>query len=211
MGTRRRLALLALAVAIAVLVIAVPAQAGTIAKGSSNMTVSPSLTHTLNTAHVSLSPVAPATMVTKWQKATGMMYLWFRAPMKAGGNWNPTTGVGTFFHNGSIRIAETSTSPQKVFRAEGIRIIALNKTTYQLSVTYPEAAYMNLLGTNYERVTLATSTHAPKITHNGKSYKIDGVQFKLTPEGIAAIESTIGVKMPGDVVFFDTNLLPVLK
>jgi hypothetical protein len=203
--------LLALAVAITVLVIAVPAQAATVAKGSSNMTVGPALTHTLNTDHVALSPVSPATMVTKWQKSTGHMYLWFRAPMKSGGSWNPKTGVGTFFHSGSIRIANTSTAPQKVFRAEGIRIIATDKNTYAMSVTYPTAAFMNLPAANYARVTLATSTHAPKITNSGKAYKIDGVQFKLTPEGITAIENTIGVRLPGDVIFFDTDLLPVLK
>ena len=211
MGTRRRLALLALAVAIAVLVVAVPAQGATVAKGSSNMTVGPALTHTLNAEHVTLSPVAPVTMVTKWNKTSGQMYLWFRAPMKSGGTWSPSTGVGTFMHSGSIRIANTSTSPQKVFRAEGIRIIATNKNTYALSVTYPAAAFMNLPAASYTRVTLATSTHAPKITRSGKAYKIDGVQFTLTAAGATAIENTIGVKMPTDVVFFDTNILPVLK
>jgi hypothetical protein len=203
--------LLALAVVIAVLVVAVPAQAAKVAKGSSNMTVGPALTHTLNTEHVALSPVAPVTMVTKWNKTSGQMYLWFRAPMKSGGTWNATTGVGTFFHSGSIRIVNTSSSPQKVFRAEGIRIIATNKNTYALSVTYPVAAFMNLPAASYTRVTLATSTHAPKITRSGKSYKIDGVQFTLTAAGATAIENTIGVKMPTDVVFFDTNILPVLR
>ena len=106
---------------------------------------------------------------------------------------------------------ETSTSPQKVFRAEGIWIIANSKTSYSLSVTYPTAAYVNLLGTTYNRVILATSTHAPKITHNGKAYNIDGVQFKLTTEGEAAIYSVIGVHLDKTKVLFDTNLLPVLK
>jgi hypothetical protein len=212
MGSRRRLALLALAVCIAVLVVAVPAQAAKVAKGSSNMTISPTLTHSLVTSHITVEPVAPATEVTKWNKS-GQMYWWFRVPMKSGGSWNPTTGVGTFFHSGSIRIVETSTSPQKVFRAEGMRIIATNKSTYALSVTYPAttSAVEQLPGTSYTRVTLATSTHAPKITRSGKSYKIDGVQFKLTTEGEAAIFSIIGVHTPKDVIFFDTDILPVLK
>lgn len=210
MGTRKRLALLALAVAMAVLVIAVPAQAATVTKGSSNMTVSPSLTHTLVGSHVTVTSVAPLTQVTKWNKS-GQMFWWMRAPMKTGGTWNPTTGAGTFFHNGSIRIVETNTSPQKVFRAEGLRIIATNKSTYALSVTYPTAAFVNLPATNYARVNLATSTHAPKITNSGKSYKIDGVQFKLTAEGEAAIYSVIGVHLPTNVIFFDTDILPVLK
>jgi hypothetical protein len=213
MGIRRRLALLALAVCIAVLVVAVPAQAATVAKGSSNMTIGPTLTHSLVNSHITVEPVAPATEITKWNKA-GQMFWWFRVPMKSGGNWNPATGAGTFFHSGSIRIVETSTSPQKIFRAEGIRIIATNKNTYTLSVTYPAgSSYLtdDLTSATYPRVDLATSTHAPKITHNGKAYKIDGVQFKLTQAGIDAIDAAIGVKMSKDVIFFDTDLLPVLK
>jgi hypothetical protein len=210
MGTRRRLALLALAVAIAVLVIAVPAQAATVVKGSSNMTVLPATTTALQGLHVTVEPVAPATSVTKWNKA-GKMYWWLRVPMKSGGTWNPTTGVGKFLHQGSIRLVETSTSPQKVFRAEGVWIVANSKTSYSLSVNYPEGAFVNLPGTNYQRVVLATSTTTPKITNKGKAYTIDGVKFKLTPEGEAAIYSVIGVHVPTNIVLFDTNCLPVLK
>jgi hypothetical protein len=210
MGTRRRLALIALAVAIAVLVVAVPAQAATVASGSAQMVIGPTLTHTLVGLHVAVEPVSPATQVTKWNKV-GQMYWWYRVPMKAGGAWTPSTGVGTFMHGGSLRFVETSTSPQKVFRAEGIRIIATDRNTYKLSVTYPTAAFVNLPATNYARVVLATSTHAPKITNSGKSYKIDGVQFKLTSAGEAAIFSVTGVHLPTNVILFDTDILPVLK
>ena len=58
---------------------------------------------------------------------------------------------------------------------------------------------------------LATSTHAPKITHSGKAYKIDGVQFKLTDAGVAAIYSVLGVNLDKTKVIFDTDLLPVLQ
>jgi hypothetical protein len=211
MGTRRRLALLALAVAIAVLVIAVPAQAASVSSGSAQMTVGPSLTHTLLGLHLTVEPVAPVTEVTKWD-SKGQMYWWFRAPMKSGGTYNPSTGVGTFYHNGSIRIVNDATVPQKVFRAEGIQIVASSKTSYTLSANYPTAAFVNLPGTNYKRVDLATSTSVPKITHSGSTYRINGVKFKLTAAGLAAIQSVIGpVAIPSNVVFFDTNLLPVVQ
>jgi hypothetical protein len=212
MGTRRRLALLALAVALAVLVIAVPAQAATVASGSSQMTVSPAVTHTMHTLGVTVDVVSPATITTKWNSA-GAMYWWIRVPMTSAkpGSWNPSSGVGTFFHSGSFRFINTATSPQKVFRAEGLQLIATNRNSYSLSVTYPAAAFVNLPAANYQRVTLATSTHAPKITNNGKSYKIDGVQFKLTAAGEAAIYSVIGVHLPTNVVLLDTDILPVLK
>jgi hypothetical protein len=211
MATRRRLALLALAVAIAVLVIAVPAQAASVNSGSAQMTIGPSLTHTLLGLHLTVEPVSPATEVTKWD-SKGQMFWWFRAPMKSGGSYNPSTGVGTFFHNGSIRIVNDATVPQKVFRAEGIQIIAASKTSYSLSANYPTGAFVNLPGTNYKRVVLATSTSVPKITHNGSAYRINGVKFKLTPAGLSAIQSVIGtVAIPTNVVFFDTNLLPVVQ
>ena len=65
---------------------------------------------------------------------------------------------------------EASATAHKIFRAEGIRIIANSKTSYTMSVSYKPVSGP------YQRVNLATSTHAPKITHSGKSYKIDGVQ-----------------------------------
>jgi hypothetical protein len=214
MGTRRRLALLALAVALAVLVIAVPAQAATVASGSSQMTVSPAVTHTIHAAGMTVDVVSPATITTKWNKS-GAMYWWIRVPMTSSkpGSWNPSTGVGTFYHSGSFRFINTATSPQKVFRAEGLRIIATNKTTYQLSVTYPASdnVSVQLPSASYTRIVLAESTHAPKITNSGKSYKIDGVQFKLTTAGRDAIHAVTGVTLPTDVVLLDTDILPVLK
>ena len=211
MGTRRRLALLALAAAVAVLVIAVPAQAAGVNSGSSQMTIGPTLTHSLLGMHLTVEPLAPMTEVTKWD-SKGQMYWWFRAPMKSGGTYNPTTGVGKFYHNGSIRIVNDATVPQKVFRAEGIQIIASGKNSYSMSVNYPLGAYVNLPGTNYTRVILATSTSVPKVTHSGSAYRINGVKFKLTAAGLSAIQSVIGpVAIPTNVVFFDTNLLPVVQ
>ena len=138
------------------------------------------------------------------------MYYWFRVPMAktSGGktsNWSPSTGKGTFYHSGSIRLVEASAVTHKIFRAEGIQIIANSKTSYTMSVSYKTTAGP------YARVILATSTHAPKITHSGKSYKIDGVQFYLTDAGVAAIHSLIGETLDKSVMFFDVNLLPVLK
>jgi hypothetical protein len=210
MGTRSRFALIALAVVIAILVVAVPAQAGTVKSGSSQMTVGPSYVSHLAVQHITMAPVSPATMTVKWN-SKDLMYYWFRVPMamKSGSNtstWSPTSGKGTFFHSGSIRIVEaTSAAKHLIFRAEGIRIIALSKSSYQMSVSYKTTAGP------YARVTLAASTHAPKITHSGKSYKIDGVQFYLTSAGVAAIQSVTGVALDHTAMIFDADLLPTLK
>jgi hypothetical protein len=206
-----RFALLALAVVLLVVVLAVPAQAATVKKGSSQMTIGAVYVTELAKLHVTAAPVAPATMTSKFTKA-GNLYYWFRVPMAktSGGKtstWSPSTGKGTFYHSGSIRFVEASATAHKIFRAEGIRIIANSKTSYTMSVSYKTTAGP------YLRVDLATSTHAPKITHSGKAYKIDGVQFKLTQAGHDAIESVLGAGESFDMtkIIFATDLLPVLQ
>jgi hypothetical protein len=208
MRIQSRFALLALAVLLAVLVVAVPAQAGTVKAGNSQMTIGPAYVTELAKLHVTAAPVAPATMQVKWSK--GNMYYWFDVPMAktSGGQtsaWSPSSGKGTFYHSGSIRFVEASGSTHKVFRAEGIRIIANSKTSYTLSVSYKTTAGP------YARVSLAASTHAPKITHSGKSYKIDGVQFYLTDAGVTAIYSVLGETFDKTKMIFDTDLLPKLQ
>lgn len=209
MGTRSRFALIAMAVVIAVLVIAVPAQAGTVKAGSTQMTVGAVYTTELSNQHIDLAAVSPATMKIKFT-AKDQMYSWFRVPMvkKSGAKtstWSPSTFKGTFYHSGSIRFVEATGATHKIFRAEGIRIIAAGKSSYTMSVSYKTTAGP------YARVNLATSTHMPKITHSGKSYKIDGVQFKLTDAGVAAIHDLLGVNLDMAKVIFNTDLLPVLR
>jgi hypothetical protein len=209
MGTRSRFALIALAVVIAVLVIAVPAQAATVKSGSTQMTVGAVYTSELANQHIDLAAVSPATMKVKFN-AKDQMYSWFGVPMvkKSGAatsNWSPSTYKGTFYHSGSIRFVEATGATHKIFRAEGIRIIANSKNSYTMSVSYKTTAGP------YARVNLAASTHAPKITHSGKSYKIDGVQFILTTEGQAAIYSLLGVNLDKAKIIFETDLLPVLQ
>jgi hypothetical protein len=211
MGTRNRFALIALAVLIAVLVVAVPAQAGTVKSGSSQLTMGANYVTELAKLNIHMAPVAPATMTTKWNKA-GNLYYWFRVPMvkRSGGNtstWSPTTGKGTFYHKGSIRFVEASATAHKIFRAEGIRIIANSKTSYIMSVSYKTTAGP------YARVNFATSSHSTKITKNGKRYTISGVQFYVTPEGQAAVESVLGAgeKLDMTKMIFDADLLPVMQ
>jgi hypothetical protein len=214
MGTRSRWALVALAVVIAVLVIAVPAQAATVAAGSSQLTVGPVYVAELAAKGVDVAPVSPATMVVKFD-TKGNEYFWLRVPMiqKSGSNtstYTPSTFKGTFYHSGSIRLVDPSGVPDHVFRAEGIRIIASGPNAYAMSVSYAEAPTLGV-GTTYKRITLATSTHQTKIAHSGKAYKINGLQFKLTTAGEAAVFGVLGIHLDTTKVIFSTNLLPILK
>jgi hypothetical protein len=194
------------ALVVLMLAIAVPAQAAPIKvkSGSSQMTVSAGYVTGLQAKHVTVAAVSPVTEMTKWT-STGNMYWWFRVPMKSGGTYTPSSGKGEFLHSGSLSFVEASASPHKVFRAEGIHILALSKTSYQLSVNYEVSPGV------YNRVTLATSANTPKITHSGKAYKIDGVQFKLTQAGHDAINATIGESLDMTKVIFSTDILPVLN
>jgi hypothetical protein len=211
MGTRSRFALVALAVLIAVLLVAVPAQAGTVKSGSTHLTMGAKYVTELAKLNIHPAPVAPATMKTKWNKS-GNLYYWFSVPMvkKSGAlvsSWSPTTGKGVFYHSGSIRLVEASATAHKIFRAEGIRIIATSKTNYTMSVSYKTNAGP------YARVNFATSTHKTSIKKNGKRYTIGGVQFYVTPEGQAAVESVLGAgeKLDMTKMIFDVDLLPVLQ
>lgn len=49
------------------------------------------------------------------------------------------------------------------------------------------------------------------VTHSGKSYTIDGVQFFLTDAGVAAVSSVLGETFDKAKMIFDANLLPVLQ
>ena len=211
MGTRSRSALIALAVLIAVMVVAVPAQAGTVKSGSTQLTMGANYVTELAKLNIAMAPVAPATMTTKWN-SKGNLYYWFRVPMAktSGGKtstWSPSTGKGVFYHSGSIRFVEASATTHKIFRAEGIRIIATSKTSYTMSVSYKPTSGP------YQRVNFATSTHSTKITKKGKAYTISGVQFYVTPEGQAAAESVLGAgeKLDTTKMIFNVDLLPVLQ
>jgi hypothetical protein len=213
MRTRSRFTLTALAVVIAVVVVAVPAQAATVKSGSSQLTMGANFVTSIVSQHITMAPVAPVTMTTRWNSKDNMYY-WFRAPMlkTSGGKastWSPSTGKGIFYHRGSIRFVEASATVHRIFRAEGIRIIATSKTSYTMSVSYKTTAPDG----HYERVNFATSTHATKITHRGKKYKITGVQFYVTADGVAAVESVLGAGEVLDttLMIFNTDLLPVLQ
>ena len=100
MGTRSRFALVALAVVIAVLVIAVPAQASTVAKGSSNMTISPAVTHALVGQHITVEPIAPATRSHQVEQVRPDVLVVPRSDEEPAAAYNATTGVGKFLHSG---------------------------------------------------------------------------------------------------------------
>lgn len=200
------IAMMVFALLIVMLVAAVPAQAAKskVKSGSSQMLVDQAMVTELQGKHTSIHAIAPMTY-KPLSTRSGMLRWWFRAPMVTGGSYNYVTKTGMFYHHGSMRWIEASGATHYQFQIEGIRILALGKSSYEMSVTYQKTAGV------YERITFAQATNTPGFTKNGKAVKIGGIQFKLTADGEAAINAALHETVSKTLVLFDTNMLFNLK
>ncbi|MCX6374282.1 MAG: hypothetical protein NTX16_14660 [Actinobacteria bacterium] len=201
------MAMMVFALLVVMLAAAVPARAATakVRSGSSQMLVDQTMVTELQSKHTSINAIAPMTYKPLWTKS-GMLRWWFRAPMVSGGTYNCVTKTGMFYHNGSMRWIEASGATHLQFQMEGIRILALAKNSYQMSVTYQKTAGV------YERITFAQATNTPGFTKNGKAIKIGGIQFKLTDAGEAALKTALHeTDFSRTPVLFDTDMMFTLK
>jgi hypothetical protein len=200
------MAMVVFALLVVMLAAAVPAQAATakVKAGSSQMLVDQTMVTELQGKHTSIHAIAPMTYKPLWTKS-GMLRWWFRAPMVKGGSYNYATKTGMFYHNGSMRWIEASGATHLQFQIEGIRILALGKSSYEMSVTYQKTAGV------YERITFAQATNTPGFTKNGKTIKIGGIQFKLTTDGEAAINAALHETVSKTLVLFDTDMMFTVK
>jgi hypothetical protein len=195
------------ALLVVLMAVAVPAQAASskVKSGSSQMVVGQSMVTELQSKHVTVNAVAPMQYKPLWTKS-GMLRWWFRAPMVSGGTYNYATKTGMFYHNGSLRWIEASGATHYQFQMEGIRILALAKNSYQMSVSYQVTSGV------YERITFAQATNTPGFTKNGKAVKIGGIQFKLTDAGEAALNTVLHeTGFSKTLVLFDTDMMFNLK
>jgi len=193
------------ALLVVMLAVAVPAQASVVKSGSSQPEVEANMVSELQSKHVSINAVPPMTYKPLWN-SSGQMRWWFRAPMASGGTYNYTTKTGTLYHNGSMRWMEASGGTHYQFQMEGIRIIALGASSYQMSVSYEVSKG------NYARIVIAQATNTPGFTKKGKAIKIGGIQFKLTDAGEAALNTALHeTGFSKTLVLFDTDMMFNLK
>lgn len=209
MGSRSRFALLALAVLVAMLVAAVPAMAASNVKQGDTKLLTPSsmVTH-LQGKNVTINAIPPVTYLAQWKNALSWL---FDATMatKSGANYttyNTKTGQGVFYHSGAFRWVESSAVTHLPYKWQGLRVVAKSKNAYDLVVTAGNAKpYV-------ANDVVASSIHATKITHSGKKYHIDGVQFYLTAAGAAQLQTALSeTALSTTTVLFDGDIYFTMK
>ena len=196
--------LMLFALVVLMLAVALPAQAATapVRSGSTQLVVNAKVVTHLQAMNVSIINIAPVTFSPKWVSA-GMQW-WYRVPMSNDGTvYDYTKKKGTFYHNGSIRWVEASGTTHKQVRWQGLRVLALGASSYQLSAAVGEAPTTRLI--------VATANNTPKFTKSGKAITIDGVQFKLTTAGEASLFAYLGEHISMTSILFDTDLLFNMK
>ena len=209
MGSRSRFALLVVAAVIVVMAFAVPALAASnVVKGDTQLLAPNNMVTELQSKHVTLNAVKPITFEAQW--ASKALRWWYDAPMamKSGAKYttyNTKTGQGVFYHSGQLLWVEASVKPHKSLKWQGLRVVALSKTSYQLVATVGNAApYVS-------NVVVAQSTHATKITHSGKRYHVDGVQFRLTTTAATQLHTALGETVSQTLMLFDGDLYFTMK
>jgi hypothetical protein len=209
MESKGRFALLALASLLAILVLAVPAQAASnMTKGDSELLTPTNMVTDLQSKHVTLNALSPVTFLQRW--SSSKLSWKFAAPMamKSGSKYstyNKSTGKGTFYHSGMMVWVDAGQTPNKGLKWQGIRILATDKTHYSLVATVGnQAPYV-------PNITVAQSTSAAKIAHDGKKYHIDGVQFRLTPEAQAQLSTALGETVSTSLLAFDGDIYFTMK
>ena len=202
--------LLALTAVVAALLLAVPAQAASsnMTKGDSELLVPTNMVTELQSKHVTVNALSPVSFRQRW--TSGKLSWWFEVPMamKSGSNYstyNTSTGKGTFYHSGSLVWVDAGQAPHKGLKWQGFRIRATDKSHYYLVATVGnQAPYV-------PSITVAESTTAPKITHSGKKYQIDGIKFRLTPTAQSQLTAALGETISTSLVVFDSDLYFTMK
>jgi hypothetical protein len=209
MKSKGRLVLLALTALLAVLVVAVPAQAASnLTKGDSELLVPVSMVTELQSKHVTINAISPVQFVQRWSNSK--LSWWFKLPMamKSGSNYSTyktSTGKGTFYHSGMLAWVDAGQTPHKGLKWQGFRIVAIDKTHYNLVATVGnQKPYLGSF-------TVAQSTGSVKITHSGKKYRIDGIKFKLLPTAQAQLATAIGETISTSLLLFDGDIYFTMK
>jgi hypothetical protein len=196
--------LMLFALVVLMLAVALPAQAAStkVKSGSTQPLVKANVVTHLQSMGVGIYAIPPVTFQPRW--VSGGLQWWYRVSMASGGTYDFSAKKGVFYHSGSLRWVEASTATHNQVRWEGLRVLALGKSSYQLSAAVGITSPLT-------RMTVATATNTPTITKNGKAIKIDGVQFKLTPAGETALFNALGVHVSTSLILFDTDLLFNMK
>ena len=118
--------------------------------------------------------------------------------MASGGTFDFAAKKGTFYHDGKLRFVKVSTSTNKNLLMGGLRVIFTSANAIALSSAVGTAPTT--------RAIVFTATNTPKYTKDGKTIRIDGIQFKLTDAGALALKTALGVDLDMTTLFADIDL-----
>jgi hypothetical protein len=212
MGPKSRLLLLALAAVLVVLVFAVPAMAASnVAKGDTQLLVPKATVTDLQSKATTINALNEVVYKARWSSSS--LTWWFDVPVwtkvvNPGGaytNYNVKTGKGLFYHSGQLVWVNAGLAAQKGLKWQGLRVQAVDKTHYSLIATVGNQAPYT------PNITVAMSTSATKITHNGKKYHIDGIQFRLMPTAQAQLKTALGQTFSTSSLLFDSDIFFTMK
>ena len=183
------------ALLVVLLAAAAPALASSVKvlSGNTHLTIPKAQVSALTAKNVAILPVNPAVFQFQW--SAGISW-WFSLPMASDGTFDYTAKTGTLYHDGKLRFVEVLTNKNVLMG--GLRVIFTNAHSIALSSAVGTAPTT--------RAVVFEATNTPKYTRQGKTIKVDGIQFKLTEAGAFALKSALGVDLPTTTLFADTDL-----
>lgn len=188
-------AVLVCAVLLVVVLGAAPAMAAQVkvVSGDTHLTVPKAQVSSLTAKNVAILNVSPISFRFQWN--AGISW-WFNLPMASGSTFDYAARKGTLYHDGKLRFVEVLTN--KNLLMGGLRVIFTDSHSIALSSAVGTAPTT--------RAVVFQATNTPKYTRQGKTIKVDGIQFKLTDAGVLAIKNALGVELSTATLFADTDL-----
>jgi hypothetical protein len=188
------------ALLVVMLAAAAPAMAASakVASGDSQLTIPKAQVSALTLKNIAILPVSPVSFRFQWNAGVSW---WFDLPMASGGTFDYAAKTGKILHDGKLRFVNVATN--KNLLMGGLQVIFTNSHTIALSSAIGTAPTT--------RAVVLAATNTPKYTKQGKTIKVDGIQFKLTDAGAFAIKTALGVDLSTSTLFADTDLLFKIK
>ena len=122
-------------------------------------------------------------------------------PIASASTFDYAAKKGAFYHAGKLRFVNVLTEQELLMG--GLRVVVTNAQTIALSSAVGTAPAT--------RAVVFTATNLPAYTKQGKTIRIDGIQFKLTDAGALALKLALGVDLPTTTLFADVDLLFKIK
>lgn len=161
--------------------------------GETALTVPKSRVAALTADDLALVNISPASFRFVWDDSLSWR---FGVPMGSGGTFDFAAKKGTFYHRGGLRFVNVA--DDRTLRLTGLRVVVRGPSSIVLSAAVGNAPVT--------RADVMVATGTPTYVKKGKVVTIDGVQFKLAPAAVVAIQTALGVTPDTTTVFAVADL-----